>query len=113
VILAGDFDATPDAASIRFLSGKQSLEGVSVCYRDAWASAHPGAAGHTFTPESPLVRAGETAWDIPRRIDYVFVRCDNYGPTLDVAGCERLFDEPRDGVYGSDHYGVVADLVVR
>jgi endonuclease/exonuclease/phosphatase family metal-dependent hydrolase len=115
VIIAGDFDATPDAASIRFLTGRQSLEGESVCYRDAWASAHPdGPAGHTFTPlENPLVRDGETAWDVPRRIDYVFVRCDNRGPTLDVARCERLFDEPRDGVYASDHFGVVADLVAR
>ena len=114
VVIAGDFDATPDAASIRFLTGRQSLEGVSVCYRDAWASTHPDADGHTFTPvENPLVRDGETAWDVPRRIDYVFVRCDNYGPTLDVKGCERLFDQPRDGVFASDHFGVVADLVAR
>ncbi|MBE2318069.1 endonuclease/exonuclease/phosphatase family protein [Solirubrobacter sp. CPCC 204708] len=113
VIIAGDFDATPDAASIRFLTGRQSLEGESVCYRDAWASAHPGEPGHTFTPENPLVRSGETAWDIPRRIDYVFVRCDNRGPTLDVAAAQRLFDAPRDGVWASDHYGVMADLVTR
>jgi len=33
--------------SIRFWTGRQSLEGVSVCYRDAWASAHPGAPGRT------------------------------------------------------------------
>jgi endonuclease/exonuclease/phosphatase family metal-dependent hydrolase len=113
VILAGDFDAVPEAASIRFLSGRQSLDGVSVCYRDAWESAHPDDPGHTFTPENPLVRSGETAWDVPRRIDYVFVRCDNYGPTLDVRGCERLFDEPRDGVWASDHYGVLAELAAR
>ena len=114
VIVAGDFDATPDAASIRFLTGRQSLEGESVCYRDAWDSAHPEAAGHTFTPvENPLVSDGETAWDIPRRIDYVFVRCDNYGPTLDVGRCERLFDEPRNGVWASDHFGVLAELVAR
>jgi endonuclease/exonuclease/phosphatase family metal-dependent hydrolase len=113
VILAGDFDAVPEAASIRFLSGRQSLDGTSVCYRDAWAGAHPDEPGHTFTPVNPLVREGEVAWDVPRRIDYVFVRCDNAGPTLDVRGCERLFDEPRDGVWASDHFGVVADLMAR
>ena len=107
VILAGDFDAVPEAASIRFLTGRQSLEGVSVCYRDAWASAHPRRApGTRSRPRNPLVRDGEMAWDVPRRIDYVFVRCDNHGPTLDVGGCERLFDEPRDGVWASDHFGV-------
>jgi endonuclease/exonuclease/phosphatase family metal-dependent hydrolase len=113
VVLAGDFDAVPDSASIRFLTGRQSLEGMSVCYRDAWASAQPGEPGHTFTPENPLVRDGEVAWDVPRRIDYVFVRCDNRGPTMDVARCERLFTAPLDGAWASDHFGVMADLVAR
>jgi endonuclease/exonuclease/phosphatase family metal-dependent hydrolase len=113
VIIAGDFDAVPEAASIRFLSGRQSLDGMSVCYRDAWASVHGTEPGHTFTPQNPLVRDGETAWDIPRRIDYVFVRCDDYGPTLDVRDCRRLFDEPQDGVWASDHFGVLAELATR
>jgi endonuclease/exonuclease/phosphatase family metal-dependent hydrolase len=113
VILAGDFDAVPDAASIRFLRGRQSLDGISVCYRDAWESVHGEEPGHTFTPRNPLVRDGETAWDVPRRIDYVMVRCDDYGPTLDIRDCRRLFDEPRDGVWASDHFGVVAELMAR
>ena len=113
VILAGDFDAVPEAASIRFLSGRQSLDGMSVCYRDAWASVNGPEPGHTFTPHNPLVRDGETAWDIPRRIDYVFVRCNDYGPTLEVRDCRRLFDEPRDGVWASDHFGVLAELAPR
>ncbi len=103
----------PEAASIRFLSGLQSLDGMSVCYRDAWASVHGTRPGDTFTPSNPLVRDGETAWDIPRRIDYVFVRCDDYGPTLDVRDCRRLFDEPQDGVWASDHFGVLAELATR
>lgn len=36
VVLAGDLDATPDAVSLRFWRGRQSLGGMSVCYRDAW-----------------------------------------------------------------------------
>jgi endonuclease/exonuclease/phosphatase family metal-dependent hydrolase len=112
VVLAGDFDAVPDAASIRFLAGHQSLEGISVCYRDAWASVHGAEPGHTFTPRNPLVAAGETAWDIDRRIDYIFVRCNEKGPTLDILACARLFDASLDGVWASDHFGVVADLVV-
>lgn len=35
------FDATPDAASIRFLRGRQSLRGTSVHFIDAWVYAHP------------------------------------------------------------------------
>src|SRR4051794_34833743 len=34
VIVAGDLDATPDVASIRFWTEKQSLDEWSVCYRD-------------------------------------------------------------------------------
>jgi endonuclease/exonuclease/phosphatase family metal-dependent hydrolase len=101
VILAGDLNATPESAGIRFLRGLQSLDGTSVCYRDAWEAAHPGEPGHTFTPENPTMPTGETgAWALEpgRRIDYVFVRCSDHGPTLDVRSCERLFDEPAGAV---------------
>jgi endonuclease/exonuclease/phosphatase family metal-dependent hydrolase len=108
VVFTGDFTADPDAASVRFLSGRQSLESVSVCYRDAWESAHPGEPGHTFTPRNPLM----ADWDWPfRRLDYIFVRCGEHGgPTLAIADCWLIFDEPKDGVWASDHFGVVADL---
>ncbi len=110
VVLAGDFDATPDASSVRFWQGRQSLGGASVCYRDAWESMHPGEPGHTFTPRNPLVAGGEMPLELGRRIDYVMVRCGDHGPTLDVTACERIFDEAVDGVWASDHFGVVADL---
>ena len=53
-------------------------------------------------------------WDWPfRRIDYVFVRCGLHGgPTLAISACERIFDEPREGVWASDHFGVIAELSV-
>jgi len=41
-IIAGDFSAAPDAASVRFLSGLQSLAGHSVYYHDAWSVSVPG-----------------------------------------------------------------------
>ena len=110
VVLAGDFNAAPDSAGIRFWTGRQSLDDTSVCYRDAWESTHPGEEGHTFTPRNPLVPGGEWALELGRRIDYVMVRCGPYGPTLDVLSCERIFDEPVDRVWASDHIGVVADF---
>ena len=120
VVLTGDFDAVPDAASVRLWSGRQSLGGMSVCYRDAWESTHAGVAGHTFSPTNPLVGSsrnplvvdGETAIEPGRRIDYVFVRCGDHGPTLDVSACDLVFDKPVAGVWASDHFGVLADLVV-
>ena len=112
VVLAGDLDATPDAASVRFWCGRQSLGGMSVCYRDAWGSTHPGEPGHTFTAENPLVTAENWDWELElgRRIDHIFVRCSAHGPTLDIRACDRIFEEPVDGVWGSDHFGMIADL---
>ncbi|MER7459744.1 endonuclease/exonuclease/phosphatase family protein [Micromonospora sp. NPDC126480] len=112
VVLAGDFDDTPDSASIRFWTGRQSLQDMSVAYRDAWSTVHPSEPGHTFSPDNPLVRAGEMALELGRRIDYIMVRCGVHGPTLDVVDCFRAFDEPVDGVWGSDHFALVADLQV-
>ncbi|MFE1199951.1 endonuclease/exonuclease/phosphatase family protein [Streptomyces olivaceoviridis] len=112
VVLLGDFDAPPDSASVRFWTGRQSLGGLSVCYRDAWEAAHPGEPGHTFSPVNPLVRQGEMPEEEGRRVDYIMVRCDDYGPTLRVGLCEQVFSEPVDGVWASDHYGLVADLLL-
>jgi endonuclease/exonuclease/phosphatase family metal-dependent hydrolase len=113
VIVAGDMDATPDAASIRFWTGKQSLDGLSVCYRDAWTACHPGDPGLTFTPENTLMPIAEIGdWELEpgRRIDYLLIRCTDHGPTLHTASCRRLFDRAVDGVWASDHFGVTADL---
>ena len=111
VVLMGDLDASPESASVRFRRGQQSLEGVSVCYQDAWARVHPGRPGHTFDPGNPLVARGDMPEEAGRRIDYIMVRCGAYGPTLRVAGCERVLTGPREGVRAGDHYGVPADLV--
>jgi endonuclease/exonuclease/phosphatase family metal-dependent hydrolase len=108
VIVAGDLDADADATSVRFWTGRDALDGLSVCYRDAWVSAHPHELGDTFVPDNP----NSADWDWPfRRIDYILVRCGLHGgPTLKIAGCARTFDQRRTVV--SDHFGLVADLEV-
>lgn len=110
VVLLGDFDAAPDAASIRFWTGRQSLDGLSVRYEDVWEARNHGVEGHTFTPRNPLVRAGEMPLERGRRIDHVMVRSGSHGSPLDVVNCQLVFDEPVDGVWASDHFGMMADL---
>lgn len=112
VILAGDMNADPDNACMRFWTGRQSLEGMSTCYRDAWESVHPGEPCLTFTPENGLM--GEANWDWPfRQIDHILVRCSTHGlPTLLPQSCERIFTEQVDGTWASDHYGVIADVAI-
>lgn len=111
-VVLGDFDATPDSASMLFLRGRRAVDGLSVCYQDAWEYVHPDEPGYTFEIANPLVRAGEVATAVTRRIDYVLVRGGLHGPTLRVADCRRVLDRPEDGVWASDHYGVMADLVL-
>lgn len=120
VILAGDFDADPDAASIRFWAGRQSLGNMSVCYRDAWSSTHSDDPGHTFTPDSSavkgqVVRNMRPFRDWPfRRIDYLFLRLGPHGgKALDIVGCDRIFDKMVDGVWASDHFGLIADFSIE
>jgi endonuclease/exonuclease/phosphatase family metal-dependent hydrolase len=117
VVLVGDFDADHDAASIRFWTGRQSLDNMSVCYRDAWESIHPDDSGHTFTPINPLVMNGEVKSMRPfrdwpfRRIDYIFVRFGAHGGNaLDIVTCDRIFNKSIKGVWASDHFGLIADL---
>ena len=104
-IVAGDLNATPESASVRFLLGLQSLDAMSVAYRDA------GPPARTFTPENPRMPVGEGGkWALEpgRRIDYVLVR----GTTLAVRRRMRLFDAPVGGVWASDHFGVAAELAL-
>jgi endonuclease/exonuclease/phosphatase family metal-dependent hydrolase len=111
-IVAGDFNAGPDAASIRFLSGRQSLDGRSTHYHDAWATAGDGP-GHTWSADNPLAAAeidrivGQPGHR--RRIDYVFVGAGR----ARITAARLVGDGPVDGVWLSDHAGLVVDLDVR
>jgi endonuclease/exonuclease/phosphatase family metal-dependent hydrolase len=110
IVVAGDLDADEDASSIRYWTGRQALEGSSVCYRDAWQSRHPNEPGETISQRNPLL----VDWDWPyRRVDYILVGCGRHGgPTLLIKECERMFDAPIDGTWASDHFGVIAELAV-
>jgi endonuclease/exonuclease/phosphatase family metal-dependent hydrolase len=111
VVLLGDFNAAPDSAGLRFLTGRQSLDGFGVRYDDAWELVHGASAGHTFDPANPIVRQGQMPSERGRRIDYVLTRSGPHGPLLEAAACRVVLDEPVDGVWPSDHFGVLADLV--
>jgi endonuclease/exonuclease/phosphatase family metal-dependent hydrolase len=55
-ILAGDFNAEPDAAEIRYVTGLQSLAGRSVVFLDAWRMAGDGGPGFTWSNRNPHAR---------------------------------------------------------
>jgi endonuclease/exonuclease/phosphatase family metal-dependent hydrolase len=116
-VIAGDFNAGPDAASIRYLTGRQSLHGRSVCYHDAWAVAGEGP-GDTWTVDNPNAAVGaELIVGQPnyrKRFDYVFVGGWDNHPNVygRVAAAKFAFDQPVDGVWLSDHFGVVVEIEI-
>jgi endonuclease/exonuclease/phosphatase family metal-dependent hydrolase len=116
-IIAGDFNAGPDAASIRYLTGRQSLDGRSVLYHDAWAVVGDGP-GHTWSVDNPNAKAG--AEQIVRqagyrnRFDYVFIGSFDAHPKAHacVESAKLAFDKPVNGLWASDHFGLVVDLEI-
>jgi endonuclease/exonuclease/phosphatase family metal-dependent hydrolase len=114
-VIAGDFNAAPDAASIRYLRGLQSLGGRSVHYHDAWEIAGVGP-GYTWTVDNPntrdVVDAVVRQPQHHRRIDYVFIGSwhQHRSASCQVRSAALAFDQPIDGVWASDHYGVVVDV---
>jgi endonuclease/exonuclease/phosphatase family metal-dependent hydrolase len=111
-VIMGDINAEPDSACMRYLTGKQSLEGSSVCYRSAWQRMHPDQPCHTYTPANGIYAS--RTWDWPfSQLDHILVRIGGKGqPTLDIIACERAFDELVDDVWASDHFAIVADLAL-
>ncbi len=109
-LLAGDLNATPDSDEVRFLRGKHSHGGRRTYWQDAWERLHPDERGHTWSSANPFTE--RLHWlDRDRRIDYVLVsplQRDHRGEVLD---CRIVLDRPdRDGVFASDHFGVLAEI---
>jgi endonuclease/exonuclease/phosphatase family metal-dependent hydrolase len=108
-MIAGDLNAAPDASSVRFLTGKQSLAGRSVLYHDAWDIAGDGP-GYTWDAANP-VAAAEIDQIVRqpghrRRIDYILLGSWHAHPDASarVRAAEMVFDESPV----SDHFGVYA-----
>jgi endonuclease/exonuclease/phosphatase family metal-dependent hydrolase len=110
-VLLGDFNADPDSDEMRFLRGLHAIDGASVYFADCWSTttgAEPGAGpGYTYDRRNTYaLRSREPS----RRIDYAYVR----GPGRHLAGeplsARVVLDEPVDGVWPSDHFGLLAEI---
>ena len=118
-VLTGDFNAAPDSAEIRFLTGRQSLGERSAYYQDAWAVAGCDGQGATWDDDNAFAAPAHLH---PRRIDYVFVgdqfpfnapSAPGASPgdaTGKVVHCEVVGRDPLTGTHPSDHHGVLAEV---
>ena len=106
-ILVGDFNAEPDSAEVRYVTGLNSIGGWSVAFLDAWRVAGGGGPGTTWSNANAYARP---LCEPDRRIDYVFAgppRRDGLGQ---LTACRVVCDAEETGVWPSDHFGVYAEL---
>lgn len=119
VLLAGDFNASPDSDSMRFLKGLGAgNDGRYTYWSDAWETHG--------TPESEITVSCKNHWaqetaravgiQIPhmmpeRRIDYVMSLGWNHGKDGTALQMQRCFDSVGElGFTASDHYGITVDF---
>ncbi len=109
-VLTGDFNAEPDSDEMRFMRGLATIDGESVYFADCYGLAGGGGPGSTFSRKNVYAA---TVREPDRRIDYVYVRGPDprgRGEPLDAHVC---FDSPTNGVWPSDHFGVLAKIAVE
>jgi endonuclease/exonuclease/phosphatase family metal-dependent hydrolase len=105
-IVAGDFNAVDDADEIRMLTGRAAVPVPGLAFHDAWDAAGDGGPGYTWVNANPWARQD---LEPDRRIDYVFAGLPRKGGAGHLVAC-RLVGQPVDGLYPSDHLGVLAEL---
>ncbi|WP_199509658.1 endonuclease/exonuclease/phosphatase family protein [Nucisporomicrobium flavum] len=103
-VVAGDLNAGPGEPGVGLLTGYGLV--------DAWTASGAGP-GHTWTAGNPLAAAEMARLPVAPgayRIDYVLA-----GPPdrVAVTAARLVGDRPVDGVWLSDHAGVLADLLVE
>ena len=105
-IVAGDFNAEPDSTVIRYLCGLATLDGAST-YLQGWRLAGDGGPGLTWSDTSPHAAKDR---EPERRLGYIFSGFHGPEPAGRPVACRVVADAPVEGVWPSDHFGVVADL---
>jgi endonuclease/exonuclease/phosphatase family metal-dependent hydrolase len=93
--LGADMNAEPGTLAMRMLRGEATHDGYTGDLLDAWTAANPSLEGLTNPSDAP-----------DKRIDYVYVRNSDAA----AISCELVLTAPVDGLYASDHLGVMCDV---
>lgn len=106
-VLCGDLNAAPDSDEVRMLTGRAAVPNPPLVFHDAWEVAGHGGPGFTFSTANPFAA---TDLEPSRRIDYVLVGWPKAEGRGHVVACDLVGTSPIEGIWPSDHFGVVADL---
>lgn len=113
-ILGGDFNAEPE------------YPGIATVRKAGWTEVATGSEFHTWNPVMNQVNYTigtkrhyslptfdrpeieellDKRHDTPRQIDHIFV-----SPRIQVISAGMVMNEPKDDIYPSDHFGLLAEL---
>jgi endonuclease/exonuclease/phosphatase family metal-dependent hydrolase len=106
-ILCGDFNAEPDSAEIRLLTGDAAVPTPKLVFFDAWRVAGDGGPGWTWSRLNPFTAADP---EPDRRIDFVFVGYPHAEARGEILSARVEGVEPIEGVMASDHYAVCVEI---
>lgn len=106
-ILCGDFNAEPESAEIRQLTGNAAVPVEKLVFFDAWRVAGDGGPGWTWSRLNPFAAADP---EPDRRIDYVFAGYPGEGARGEIVATRVEGVVPVADVQPSDHYAVCAEL---
>jgi endonuclease/exonuclease/phosphatase family metal-dependent hydrolase len=108
-VLCGDLNADPASDEIRMLTGRAAVAVPGVVFRDAWelGGRRDRDPGLTTANANPFMAAN---LDVEKRIDYIMVGQPKLGGVGHVTAIELIGNAPIEGIWPSDHSGVVAQL---
>lgn len=106
-IILGDFNAIPESDEIRLMTGLKSVPVPGLVFYDAWQVANAHEPGYTWHRGNPYTAQ---ALEPDRRLDYVMVGRPTGNGVGHVKRCWLMGTEPVDGMFASDHYGVMAEI---
>ena len=105
-VICGDFNAEPDSEEVRRFKGLTTSAAEGLVFHDAWAVAGAGE-GHTWSNENEFASA---EFEPDRRIDYIFAGHPKARGRGQVTDIRLIGDAPVEGVWPSDHFGLLAKL---
>lgn len=106
LFLCGDFNATPDSDELRALVGTAPVHEPRMVFYDAVAMAADGDTA-TFSARNPFAAAGLYP---EKQLDHIFSHWSKAHGAGHPVAAAIIGSQPQDGLYASDHFGVVADL---
>jgi len=105
-IICGDFNTVPTSDEIRMLTGETIVPVAGRTFRDAWSEVGRGP-GYTWDNKNPFAAQ---SLEPDKRIDYLFAGYPKDRGAGHIVKCELVGNVPVDGVWASDHFGLMAEL---